>query len=169
MKNKNVQLWLIGIIAVIAMGVLLFFNNKPLFGNVIEAQAEDAPVMMALILLFMGFIVVALIFLVIIYIYTALALYAIAKRTKTKNPWLAWIPFANIYLMTQIAKVPWWTIFFLCFSFIPWFGPAVVTVFTVVLWWRIAEVRKRPGWWGLLMVIPIANFVFMGILAWAKK
>ena len=53
------------------------------------------------------------------YIYTALALMTIAQKTKTKNPWLAWIPIANLYLMTQIGKVPWWTILFLILSFFP--------------------------------------------------
>ena len=41
----------------------------------------------------------------LIYCYTAFALMTIAKKTKTANPWLAWIPVANLYLVTQIAKV----------------------------------------------------------------
>ena len=49
----------------------------------------------------------ALVFLIIflaVYIYGALALMAIAKKTKTPNGWLAWIPIANVFLIIQIAK-----------------------------------------------------------------
>jgi hypothetical protein len=32
-----------------------------------------------------------------------------AKKTNTQNPWLTWIPIANIYLMCIIAGKPgWW-------------------------------------------------------------
>ncbi len=38
-----------------------------------------------------------------IYVFTALALYAIAKRRGIHNPWLAWIPFANTWLLGCIS------------------------------------------------------------------
>lgn len=38
-----------------------------------------------------------------IYVLTALALYTIAKRRGIKNPWLAWIPYANVWLLGCIA------------------------------------------------------------------
>ena len=104
-----------------------------------------------------------------IYIYTSLALMKIADRTKTKDGWLAFIPFANIYLMTKIAKVPgWWTIGVLL-GFIPFIGGVLFLILATYLWWQIAEKLKRPGWWALLLLIPIVNFVIMGIMAWGKK
>ena len=58
-----------------------------------------------------GLLIALVVVLLIVYIYSALALMAIAKRTKTKNAWLAWIPIANIYLMTQIGGLhPAWTL-----------------------------------------------------------
>jgi hypothetical protein len=52
------------------------------------------------------------------YIWFALCLYIIAKKTSTPIPWLAWIPVANIYLMCKVAGKPgWWTAIF-CFLFI---------------------------------------------------
>ncbi len=37
-------------------------------------------------------------------------------------------------------------------------------------WWKIAEVRNRPGWWGILIIfVPIVNLVLMGMLAWSDK
>src|SRR3989344_1648586 len=104
-----------------------------------------------------------------IYIYTSLALMKIADRTKTKDGWLAFVPIGNIYLMTKIAKVPgWWTIGVLS-GIIPLIGGGVVLIFITYFLWRIAERLKRPGWWALLLLIPIVNFVIIGIMAWGKK
>lgn len=104
-----------------------------------------------------------------VYIYMAIALMAIAKKTKTKNGWLAFIPIANIYLMTQIAKVSgWWTLIILA-AWVPFIGGLAVTAVTIYLWWLIAERVGKPGWWGILMIIPIVNFIIIGLLAWGKK
>ena len=40
------------------------------------------------------------------YVYIALALQTIAKKTGTANDWLAWIPIANLILMLNVAKKP---------------------------------------------------------------
>ncbi len=37
------------------------------------------------------------------YVFTALALYTIAKRRGIKHPWLAWIPVANLWLLGCIS------------------------------------------------------------------
>lgn len=117
-----------------------------------------------------GLLIVFVLLLVLAaYIYGSLALMKMAERTKTKDGWLAFVPVGNIYLMTQIAKVPgWWTIGILL-AFIPMIGSVFVLILTTYLWWQIAERLKRPGWWALLMLIPIVNFVIIGIMAWGKK
>ena len=40
---------------------------------------------------------------VAVYVFTALALHTIASRRGIKNPWLAWIPYANVWLMGCIS------------------------------------------------------------------
>ncbi len=100
------------------------------------------------------------------YVYTALALMTIAKKTKTKNAWLAWIPIANIYLMTQIAKLPAWLTLIVLLPIIPYIGGIALIAASVYLWWKIAEVRNYPGWIALLMLIPLVNFIIIGIIAW---
>lgn len=40
---------------------------------------------------------------VAVYVFTALALYTMAKRRGIHNPWLAWIPFANVWLLGCIS------------------------------------------------------------------
>ena len=92
------------------------------------------------------------------------------KRTNTKDPWLAWIPIANIYLATQIAKVSGWFTLAILLPFIPVIGSIASIAILAWIWWKIAEIRKRPGWWGILIaLIPIVNLVLIGILAWDKK
>ena len=122
--------------------------------------------------MFMKFLLVGIIFLVIFiiasYIYTSLALMAIAKRTDTKNAWLAWIPIANIYLMMRIGRLPDWTLALWLLIFLPYFGYIASLGMTIWYWWAIAERRGKEPWYGILMIIPIANLVLMGILAWGK-
>ena len=92
------------------------------------------------------------------YIWVALCLYIIAKKTNTENPWMAWIPIANVVLACQIAGKPWWWIFL-------FFIPIVNIVLGIIVMWKICEVRGKPGWLGILMIIPVANLIIPGILA----
>jgi len=92
------------------------------------------------------------------YVYSALTLMLIAKKTNTANAWMGWVPIANLYLAVKVAgkSLIWFIMFFL---------PFLNIVATVVVWAAISEKRGKPAWWGLLMLVPIANVVIMGILA----
>ena len=111
----------------------------------------------------------AAIFIVLaVYVYIAITLMFIANKTKTSNSWLAWIPIANFYLMTQVAKVSGlWTLALLL-SFIPVVGGFAVAGVSIWLFWGIAERRGFPGWISLLLLVPVVNLIVLGILAWAK-
>lgn len=111
--------------------------------------------------IFGAFALVYVIFLVAMYVYMALALSTIAKKTNTVNPWLAWIPVANIVLMLNVAKKPVWWIVLL-------FIPVANIIVAVITWMAIAEARHKPSWMGILMLVPGANFVVPGYLAWSK-
>ena len=104
-----------------------------------------------------------------LYIYAALALMAIAKKTNTKNGWLAFIPIANIYLITQMAgKSGWWTLIILA-PLIPFIGSIAMTIAIIWFFWIIAEDIKFPGWTSILLIVPIVNLIILGIWAWAKN
>jgi len=45
--------------------------------------------------------------------------------------------------------------------------PFVNIIATVLIWSAIAEKLDKPAWWGILMLVPVANFVIMGILAFS--
>jgi hypothetical protein len=116
-----------------------------------------------------GVIVGAIILLLAIYIYSAFALMTIANRRGTPNGWLAFIPIANVYLVTQIGKQSgWWTLGLLA-AIIPVLGGLAVLALMIFLYWKLAEACKRPGWWGILLVVPIVNLIMIGILAWGKE
>lgn len=110
-----------------------------------------------------------------LYVYFALTLMSVAKRTRTENAWLAWIPIANLYLMSRIAKKHWWPILLLIGLIIPVVGFIAMigfVVFVFIWQWKICEARGKPGWWVLLQLIPIVGFVWSiimwGILAWGE-
>lgn len=103
---------------------------------------------------------VMLVFFAAFYVYWALALQTIAKKTNTENAWLAWIPIAQIILMLNIAKKPlWWIILF--------FIPLVGFVFAIIVMMAIAEARHKPSWWGILIIVPVVGLIVPGYLAWS--
>jgi len=110
---------------------------------------------------FLGIILVWILFVAAIYIYMAICLMKIAKKTGTNNAWFAWIPILNLVLMIQTAKKPmWWIIMF--------FIPLVNIVFSIMLWMAIAEAVKKPSWWGIMVIVPIMNIIMPGYLAFSK-
>ncbi len=110
----------------------------------------------------------SLIVTLVMYIYFAVALMTIAKRTNTLRGWLAFIPIANVYLMTQIAGLPAWYTLAVLLPIIPLLGGLAALVAMVYFWWKIAEAINKPGWWGVLIIVPIVNLVIVGIMAWSK-
>ena len=116
-------------------------------------NAANAAVASTMIFFFVGMALLG-------YLYVALALQTIAVKTATPNPWLAWIPIANVFLMLGIAKKPmWWFLLFLV--------PLLNIVIAILVWMGIAEARHKPSWWGVLTIIPIAQLIVPGYLAWA--
>lgn len=130
----------------------------------------------AFLAIILGVLVVFIVIAVIIYVYSALALMSIANKTKTKPAYLAWIPIANYYLMSKIAKMHWWPILLIVGFWIPfigWVATIMFWIFTVIWTYKIFEAVKRPGWWALFMIIPfigwIIYLILLGVAAWSKK
>lgn len=116
-----------------------------------------------------GMMLTALIIGIALYVYMAVALMTIARKTKTENAWLAWIPIANLYLMTQVARVPWWTMLVILVAWVPFIGSLAVLGVMIWWWWLIAERRGKQGALALLMLIPVIGaFIVAGYLAWSK-
>lgn len=119
-----------------------------------------------------GFLIVALIIGLVIYVFSAIALMTVAKKLNYKYPGLMWIPFVNIALIFHFAKFPWWLVFAYALAWIPVLGQIIqlgLLVIVIISYYRICETLKRPGWWGILIgLVPIVGLVFLGMLAWGK-
>ena len=103
------------------------------------------------------------------YVYMALVLQSIAKRLKHDNPWWAWIPVLNIVQITDLVKMSrWWALIILA-SVVPFVGGPAMAAVMIWWWWIIAERLNYPGWYSLLLLIPIVNLIVLGMMAWSKR
>ncbi len=92
------------------------------------------------------------------YLYIATGIFLIARKTGTDNAWFAFVPILNLILLLQIADRPiWWFLLLMI--------PLVNVVIAVIVWMGIAEARGKPGWVGILMILPGVNLVVIGYLA----
>ena len=100
------------------------------------------------------------------YIYCSLALMKLAKRMNHENAWYAWIPILNMVLLFQLGEQ---NPVLLLLLLIPGIGALVVGILAIIALMKICEKRGYDKALGLLSLIPIANYVLLGILAWGKK
>lgn len=106
-----------------------------------------------------GMMGAVMIFYVVAYVWTALCLYFIAKKTNTANPWMAWVPIANVFLMLNIAKRPlWWFVLMLI--------PLVNFVILIIVMMDMIKARGRPAWHVVLMLL--FGPIYMGYLAFSS-
>jgi len=96
-----------------------------------------------------------------LYIYIALCLQTIARKTDTPNGWLAWIPIANLYLLCKLGGKPGWWLILL-------FIPIVNIIIQFIVWIGIANQRNKPVWPGVVWFIPVLNLITTGILAFSE-
>ncbi len=100
------------------------------------------------------------------YIYCSLALMKLAKRMNYENAWYAWIPILNMVLLFQLGEQK---PILLLLLLIPGIGELVVGILAIIALMKICEKRGYDKALGLLSLVPIANYVLLGILAWGKK
>jgi len=114
-----------------------------------DISEEEAAAAGIFAFLFGGiFLVIWIFFMLVGYVYGGLTMMTIANKLGEKNSWLAWIPIANIYLITKMGGFTGW-------MFLLFFIPFVNFVFGIVLMMKIAERRGFPNWLGLLVLVPI--------------
>jgi uncharacterized membrane protein YhaH (DUF805 family) len=125
---------------------------------------------------FMGaFLIIFLIILILIigvYIFTSLAYVKIGKKANLENPNLAWIPgIGPLILAYQASKMHWWPWLLYIGTIIPFINiiaVLILTAYTIIWHWRLFEAINKPGWWSILLLVPIVNLVIIGIAAWSE-
>jgi len=130
------------------------------YGSILDVIMSDGTIM--------AIFAILAVFGLIYYVYLSVTIMAIAKRTKTGPAWLAWIPIVRNYLVVKIGGVPMWTLALFLVGLIPYLGVPAMSALTAYWFWHVAEKCGKPGWWGILMMVPIVNLVVLGLLAWKK-
>lgn len=150
---------------------------------------EQVPIPPELLATMAGLGIVGAVIPLVLYIFGAVMLFLIAKKTATGLPWLAFIPIANIFLMVLIAGKPlWWLALVLLPILSPLFGllaavdptdgmiplalTGIATLVSVVAWLficiGISKARGKSVIWGILMFIPCTNPIALGYLGLSK-
>ena len=101
-------------------------------------------------IIFSSSFLINLVFIAIIYSYFSYCLMKIAKKQGIENPWLAWIPLANLYIMGKAAGK---STAFIVFLFVP----IINLLLVFIAWFGIAERMNRPSWTAILLLIPFVN------------
>jgi hypothetical protein len=102
-----------------------------------------------------------LIGLIALYLVQTVPIYMIARKCGQQNAWMAFVPLANLWLLCDMAEMETWFL-------IIWLVPYVNVVFLAFVWWRIAENTNKPGWVGLLMLVPLVNLAAAWYIATAE-
>ena len=103
-------------------------------------------------------VVMTLIVSLVFYVYGALCLTVIARKTNTPNAWMAWFPLLNAILMCQVARKPAaWIILLML--------PCINIFAFVILVAAIAQARGKSAGLAVLLFIPGLNLLLPMILA----
>ncbi len=124
------------------------------------------------------------------YVFTALCLFRIGNKLDVPKSWIAWIPILNAFWPIVGAggqTVKWGLIYLIglpllaallggIFAMIsPMLAMVVMLVIGLVvfglyiwLWMNVSEGLGKERLLGLLMIVPIANLIFMGYLAFSE-
>ena len=105
------------------------------------------------------------------FVYFALCLQMIARKTGTRHSWMAWIPVLDFILMCRIAgRSGWWLLLFIILGLFNQNVAVIgVIIFGVILCMGMTGALGKPIWLGLLMFVPVVNLAVIGYLAFSNE
>ncbi|MEW6008331.1 MAG: hypothetical protein AB1629_01700 [Candidatus Omnitrophota bacterium] len=112
--------------------------------------------------------IIILVSFLLLYVYTSVCLQLISRKASQGPVWLAWIPIAQFFLMCKIGGISYLWLLLLLLSFIPIVGMLSSLALSGFIWYKIALARQKPGWLGILAVLPLVGLVFIGYLAFSE-
>lgn len=125
----------------------------------------------------MGILMFMAIPLIGVLVYLLIAALKIAQKTHTPNGWLVITLFAIPFKVAKFAGLSYWY-GLIAFASLPFYliderlasiVALGVTGFFTYLWMRVCKRLGFSQWLGLLMIVPIANLVLPGVLAFSKN
>lgn len=111
-------------------------------------------------------LIIALVFSLGFYVYFSLALMTLAKRLDQENSWFAWVPILNMVLLYRMGDM---NPLLILIVLIPGLGAAVVGIISIIALMNICEKRGYDKLLGLLALVPLANLILLGVLAWGNR
>lgn len=158
------------------------FQQEPVsiedFAQLTEENGFEQKTVLATIMAAMGAIFIIMIIpMLAIFVYMMVALIKIAQKTNTPNGWLVIIPFVLPFKLAKFAGLSYWyglisLAYFPALFIHKTFAVVVALIilaFSTYLWMRVCERLAFSKWLGLLMIVPIANLVLPGVLAFSKN
>jgi len=125
-----------------------------------------------LVALIAGMFVLFLVIAVAMYVLLGFAFTSIGRKANLKTPELAWIPGVGpLIIAYQASNMHWWPWLLLIGCVIPFvniLASIAFGVFTIIWMWKTFEAIKKPGWWAILLLIPVVNIIMICIAAWSK-
>ena len=108
------------------------------------------------------FWIVVIPWLVMSFIWNAICLRRIAKKSRTEPSWLAWVPIGQLYLIFKLARTSGW---YMPFVLVPFFG----SLLCLAVWTRVPKCLGIVGAQRLLMIVPIVSDIYIGWLAFRQE
>jgi hypothetical protein len=96
---------------------------------------------------------------IFLYALFSFSLYRVAKHLEVVRAWLAFVPFAQMWLPVCIAEKPrrkWFILLFI---------PIVNIVAVWVVWGAVAVKLGRSVWLGRMMLVPLLNILVLPMFA----
>jgi len=97
------------------------------------------------------------------YLWISICLFKIAKKMGVEPAWLAFVPIGNLWVMCKCGGYGggWFLLMMV---------PCANIFFLVIVWMKIARFlgKKDDVLYGILMIVPIANYIIPGILAFGE-
>ncbi len=88
------------------------------------------------------------------YLFMAWCLWKIARDLRVGDEWMAWVPLINIFILFRVANRPAWSVLLLLI-------PVVNIVVLALVFMRLADRRGWVSIYGLLLFVPLVNFLVM--------
>jgi hypothetical protein len=106
--------------------------------------------------------IVVISWLVMSFIWNAICLKRIAKKSRTEPSWLAWVPIGQLYLTFKLARTSGWYMPFVC---VPYIG----FLYLMAVWTRVPKCLGIVGAQRFLIIVPLVSNIYMGWLAFRQE